>query len=99
MPIAKNEYEGVTPLTDTHPEHPGTIRAKLRAGGTSIELYFEDYGVAGALVGHGPPVIIEHWGGELRVIVWADINSEDPTHIISLEGAKETCRAPENEEE
>ena len=99
MPIAKNEYVGVAPLTDTHPEHPGAVRAKLRADSTAIGVYVEDYGVASAPAGHGPMVLIEHWGGELRVIVWADINSEDPTHIISLEGAKETCRAPENEEE
>jgi len=26
------------------------------------------------------------------LLVWADINQEDPTHIISLEGARETNR-------
>jgi len=34
------------------------------------------------------PVLIEFYEGELRVCVWSDINQEDPTHIISLEGAK-----------
>ena len=32
--------------------------------------------------------MIEAWDGELRVIVWGDINQEDLTHIISLEGAR-----------
>ena len=36
--------------------------------------------------GHGTPVFIELYKGELRVIVWADINQEDPTHIIPLGG-------------
>ena len=38
------------------------------------------------------PVMIEAWDGELRVIVWGDINQEDPTHIISLEGARKSER-------
>lgn len=33
-------------------------------------------------------VLLERHGGELRLIVWGDINSSDPTHIISLEGAE-----------
>jgi hypothetical protein len=28
--------------------------------------------------------------GEARVVVWGDINKENHTHLISLEGAKET---------
>jgi hypothetical protein len=27
-------------------------------------------------------------------VVWADINQEDPTHIIDLEGARESNRKP-----
>jgi len=42
--------------------------------------------------GNGYPVMIEKLDGELRVIIWGDINKEDPTHIISLEGAKEDLR-------
>lgn len=37
----------------------------------------------------------EIWQGELRLLVWADINQEDPTHVISLEGAKITARTCE----
>jgi len=42
--------------------------------------------------GDGCPVFLEVYKGELRLIVWSDINQEDPTHIINLEGAKETKR-------
>jgi len=37
-------------------------------------------------------VMVEHYGGRLRVIVWGDINQEDATHIIDLEGARESNR-------
>tara|TARA_R110002033_G_scaffold135713_6_gene175487 strand:- start:34256 stop:34876 length:621 start_codon:yes stop_codon:yes gene_type:complete len=36
----------------------------------------------------GAPVYLEQYNGELRVIVYGDINQQDPTHVISLEGAK-----------
>lgn len=42
--------------------------------------------------GHGAAVLVERWDGEWRVVVWADINQEDPTHIVSLSGAAETKR-------
>jgi len=39
----------------------------------------------------GSPIWIEMKNGKLRVVVWGDINQEDPTHIIpiDLEGAKD----------
>ena len=42
--------------------------------------------------GDGCPVLVE-WGDRgPRVIVWADINQEDPTHMIDLEEALESKR-------
>lgn len=32
--------------------------------------------------------LLEVWQGKLRLVVWADKEQEDPTHIIDLEGAK-----------
>lgn len=40
----------------------------------------------------GCPIVLEIWEGQLRLVVWADINSEDPTHIIDLENARESKR-------
>lgn len=42
--------------------------------------------------GHGVPVMIEKWNNKLMVVIWGDINQKDPTHTISLEGAKENRR-------
>ena len=42
--------------------------------------------------GHGEQVMIENRHGVPHVIIWADINDEDPTHIVSLAGAAESER-------
>lgn len=67
-------------------------RAQVITGNKFIEIRPHGYGEKTAIAGHGSPVLIEFHDGELRVVVFGDINQEDPTHIISLEGAKEVCR-------
>ena len=42
--------------------------------------------------GHGQQVLIENRHGVPHVIIWADINDEEPTHIVSLAGAAESER-------
>lgn len=36
----------------------------------------------------GVPLTIENCEGVVRVVVWGDLEKEDPTHIIPLNGAK-----------
>jgi hypothetical protein len=38
------------------------------------------------------PIIIEWWDGVPRIIIWADINDQDPTHIIDMSKALESNR-------
>jgi hypothetical protein len=61
----------------------------------SLLIGFRGFGEASAQEGFGFPVVIEQHEGRLRLIVWSDINQEDPTHIIDLEGARESARLPE----
>lgn len=42
--------------------------------------------------GHGWPVLVETYNGKPQVVIWADINQEDPTHIIDLSLAIESNR-------
>ena len=35
----------------------------------------------------GEVVLIENRDGVPHIVIWGDINSEDPTHVISLAGA------------
>ena len=57
-----------------------------------IGLKFNKYGDYCSIPGEGIPVIIEIRDGIPYVVVWADINQEDPTHEISLEHAHEHLR-------
>jgi hypothetical protein len=57
-----------------------------------VEIAFDDYGVMTMVPEHGHPVLIENRGDVPHVCVWADITQEDPTHVISLEGAHERHR-------
>lgn len=65
--------------------------------GLGMELRFVGYGEKCAALGQGAPVYIEYYQGKLVVRVWADINSEEPTHVIDLTGALESNRKDENE--
>ena len=82
-------------------ETEGIRKLKVMVKGSDIGLTTallispEGYGECNALGGKGSPIMLEIWEGKLRLIVWADINQEDPTHIIDLEGARETNRKPE----
>lgn len=46
--------------------------------------------------GEGFPVLIEMREDGPYLIVWADINQENPTHVIPLAGALESNRKEEN---
>ena len=70
------------------------IKVNILSEGGQIWIQPEGYGEKCALDGQGWPVGIEIWQGRLRLIVFADINRENP-QIIDLENAKE-CRRLEN---
>jgi hypothetical protein len=56
------------------------------------------YGEAGASRSRvARPIVIEFDHGELRVIVFSDINSEDPTSVINMMGARESNFKKEDE--
>ena len=68
----------------TGDEVEGSADAKSDLG---VSLYFEGYGDMTSQDDCGTPVYIEKYDGELKVRIYGDINSEEPTHNISLEGA------------
>lgn len=53
-----------------------------------LAIHVEGYGEYSSQDDQGAPVYIEKYDGELRVLVYADINQEDPTHVVCLEGAR-----------
>ena len=81
-----------TALKDAHPDHGNTLPIRLTVSPNGVSLSAAGYGDFGSAEGHGTPVYVELYRGELRVLVWADINREDPTHVITLGGAREDRR-------
>ena len=64
--------------------------------GNAVLIRPEGTGDYGSAEGHGNPVLVEFVNGTPRVFVWADINQEDPTHMIDLSGALESNRTEED---
>jgi len=71
---------------------PTELKAKVLFEGGQIWIGAEGYGEKCAMDGEGQPIGMEIWQGRLRLIVFPDINIEEP-QIIDLEKAKESARA------
>jgi hypothetical protein len=83
---------------DADSDHCAKLSIRLAMSPNCVSLYAEGYGDKGTMPGHGTPVFIELYKGDLRVLVWSDINQETPTHNIPLGGAREDRRRPDDEE-
>jgi len=81
-----------TELRNTWTDDPITVPCTIEYGENSIAIRPAGYGDAGSQDGYGCPVVIEYYDHDVRVLVWADINNQDPTHVISLAGALESKR-------
>jgi len=67
--------------------------------GVGVSLKFDGFSTIDCQDNVGAPIHIEFYAGELRVLVWSDINKDDPTHIIPLNGAQNSNREPDEEGE
>ena len=70
---------------------PIEIKVNILSEGGQIWIQPQGYGEKCAMDNEGWPVGIEIWQGRLRLIMFDDINREDP-QIIDLEKAIETAR-------
>lgn len=73
-------------------EISGYIDNSLSLG---VALNFSGYSDHCSNDDNGTPIYIQKYDGKLQAIIYADINQEDPTHVISLEGAKNSKRITE----
>lgn len=60
-----------------------------------VALNIPDHGEMCTVPGRGPIVFLEFRSGVPYLLVWADIQKEEPTHTISLERANEKYRLPD----
>lgn len=85
--------------------YTGVINDAYDGPRQSVTAEFENAGVAILLPGYSdiytlpeydsPVVLVEYRDGVPFVVVWADINQEEPTHQISLAGAAKSAAKPE----
>ena len=70
----------------------GPVEITVKVNSHCIAIMPKGFGDHCSDDGHGAPIIIEVREGIPFLVVWADINQEDPTHIISLSCASENMR-------
>jgi hypothetical protein len=66
------------------------LRGRIEIRDDNIVIAFDGFGDCCSDKGKGFPVLIENKEGTPHVVVWGDINHEDPTNVISLEDAAES---------
>jgi hypothetical protein len=85
-------------MTSIHQVHSTKFIDRDSGKFINIEFPIDAMGVSvqhegtGCQCGDFPPIFIEWYDGKPRIIIWADINEEEPTHIIDMSGALETNR-------
>lgn len=92
----KNGTKLVAQLSDVEDSSTMPVTVTAESSHHHLEVKIDGYGERG--VDNGAPVVLELVSGEMRVLVFADITMEEPTHIISLEGARLSLRAPDDKD-
>ncbi len=73
-------------------EDEGFVTGEVEINGGGIAIRFDGYSTACTQDDIGEPIWVELYDGKLRTLLWADINKEDPTHIIELDAARNIAR-------
>ena len=65
---------------------------------TPVKVHFGNDGITiqpagtGVYEGEFAPILIERYDGKVKAHLWSDINNEDPTHSVLMDGALESAR-------
>lgn len=78
-------------LTDRDHNFPDKLPVKVEINPDGIFINPQGYGDLASADGFGCPLFLELYQGNLRVIIYKDINQEEP-EIVNLEQAKESAR-------
>lgn len=79
-------------LTDNADPEGRKVEVRAVEGPGFFEIRAAGYGEKAAADGHGSVAVLEVYEGRLRFLVFSDISVEGPTHVISLEPAREDQR-------
>ena len=78
-------------LADADSGSLGTLPIRIVTNDVAISFLPHGHGDFSSVDGQGCPFFIEFYQGKLRLIVYPDINCQEPT-IIDLSGAREDRR-------
>ncbi len=89
--VSSPEHEITVSLSDEvkGDDIAATLNTKSNLG---LAISFDGYSDCCSEDNLGTPLYIEKYDGKLRVLVYADINSEEPSHVIDLSGAQNNRR-------
>jgi len=84
----------LTNLDDVDVNQPLKLCVRVKnEDNDGLAVSLDGYSTKTRVIGFDDAVIyLEMYDGSPRLLVWADINSEDPTHIIDLSGAHVSLR-------
>jgi hypothetical protein len=77
-------------------DKPGTTTVRISVEKDNLALVIHPEGT-GTWDGPYAPILLERNYGSTRLLVWADINQQDPTHVIDLFNALETNRSADTD--
>ncbi|MFV8385058.1 hypothetical protein ACNO5E_13295 [Vibrio parahaemolyticus] len=80
------------PLTDKSDDYGDSVNAAIIFGWDGLSVQLDGYSDCCSEDNKGIVAYLEYWGSSANLRAYADINSEEPSHVISLEGAKNTNR-------
>ncbi len=90
LPVNDARTIGTAILQDTTTNGKGTkVRIGIEKDIFGLVIHPDG---TGTYDGSYAPILLEQHEGTLRLIVWGDINVQDPTHIIDLYDALESKR-------
>jgi hypothetical protein len=76
-------------LTDNADPSGRKVEVRAVEGHGFFEVRVAGYGEHGTEPGYGSVLALEVYKGRLRLLVFADIEREGPSHVIDLEAARE----------
>lgn len=79
-------------LEDKSTEGTDQTECYLLFGWDGLSVQMKGYSDSSSKDDTGIVAYLEHWDGSVNLRAYADINSEEPSHVISLDGAKNECR-------
>ncbi len=68
------------------------IKGYIENNNQTLAIHIDGYSDYCSNDDNGTPIYLELFNGKLQLIVYSDINQEDPTHIISLENCRNEKR-------